>query len=81
VNNLPNWPMLIAALRQSGLSYYKIALAVGVPSTHYVRRWGNGTIPLHPHGEALIALHNAVCAGAIEQSRGSASLGPNERPL
>jgi len=53
--------MMIAELRQAGMSYYKIALVVGV-DVHQVKRWGNGVEPSHSHGEALIEFHVELMA-------------------
>lgn len=56
-----DWPTLIADLRCAGMSYYKIALSLGVDHKT-IRRWGNGVEPLHIDGERLLCLHAEMMA-------------------
>lgn len=68
-----DWAMLISELRSAGMSYYKIALTIGV-SGHRIKRWACGDVePPHCRGECLIALYEEVCG--VSRSRESASHG------
>lgn len=74
-----DWPGLIAALRNRGLSYWKIAEALAVNGRRIdwkqVKRWADGVEPGHFDGELLLALH----AEMIHVERGEMPLSRSDK--
>lgn len=59
-----DWVRILRDLRGIGMSLPKIARKIGTaPATPY--RWIEGSIPLHPHGEALLELHRTRCGSGV----------------